>query len=904
MGVMANRYKNLIYSTAEYTHTYGDFKGVEQNAGSLISSRSRLAYSENMYKDYEGDGADVIESIPGFRSFAHYGEGIHAIYYQRAISGGEDHLIIHAQNRLIRQPVSDINKKNGVGTEIATLSDKKSFGFEYGRYFYVMDTESILRIDENGECKRIGDKGALPYVPTTYVSGEAYEQRNLLTKEFKEETYVADPSVYLYSTEGLKFTVSDPYLRYCCVSGVDSNVSGEIYLPAYVRIADAEYKVTSVGDYAFYDNQKITGVRIAHGISVIGKRAFMNCDSLKSVVLSPTVNKIGSFAFASCASLTSFYLGAGVNAVEDGIFSTSSALTSVNYALTEYEFERIDGYEQLSSKTVIYNSTSDRIKMALISSDDIEGVSEVRANEETIAFEPLMKDGKCVGATVEFDSIAAATGVKLVIKGTLRDLPDDWAADMTVIKGASPYDAIMKCTTAEVFDGRIFFSGNPNFPNTVFYTERPKPASDGELSVGRYNYFNDGVGSYKVVGMLAVRDMLAVFKEGDDGSGSIFYHKKESTLLDALDTVYPVAYVHSGICAVGACRSFLDDPVFLSNEGLMALDGDNINYQRNVVCRSHNVNYTLLKSELSKASLCEWLGYLVIGIGDTVLLADSRALFRHPTGAYEYEWFMLKGIGTYSSDHPLYRYAPEGYQDMLAHPTLVGRAASYTAVKSVFAEDKFYYYTEEGNLKYLVEPTDEMIGGDLNAATVYLSHGKHLFFATSDGHVCVFNNDMRGIAPESVRSCPDFDAEEYAAAMGNRIHPSYYTFDTHAPRYVIKTALDNCGVPHLTKSTVKKSLVIKAKSHISDAITCEVTTDSNDPIRVGSFPWASVGFDDFNFTEAPWNVSRYTTVALSEKEKRWVEKQITLTAEKYESPIAIYSISYRYIIKGKIKNNA
>ena len=59
---MANRYKNLIYSNAEYTQTYGGFKGIELNAASLSTSRARLAYAENMYKDYDGDGADVIEN--------------------------------------------------------------------------------------------------------------------------------------------------------------------------------------------------------------------------------------------------------------------------------------------------------------------------------------------------------------------------------------------------------------------------------------------------------------------------------------------------------------------------------------------------------------------------------------------------------------------------------------------------------------------------------------------------------------------------------------------------------------------------------------------------------------------------------------------------------------------------
>ena len=130
---MANRYRNLIYSTAEYTNSYGGFRGVELNAASLVSSRSRLAYAENMYKDYDGDGSEVIESIPGFRCFANYGQTVHAIYYQRSMSGNGDHLIVHVGSRLMRHPVSDINRKSSTGTQIATLENTKSFGFAFGR---------------------------------------------------------------------------------------------------------------------------------------------------------------------------------------------------------------------------------------------------------------------------------------------------------------------------------------------------------------------------------------------------------------------------------------------------------------------------------------------------------------------------------------------------------------------------------------------------------------------------------------------------------------------------------------------------------------------------------------------------------------------------------------------------
>ena len=902
---MANRYRNLIYSTAEYTHSYGGFKGVELNAGSLISSTARLAYSQNMYKDYDGDGADVLESIPGFRCFAKYDNTVNALYYQRSQNGRDDHVLVHVGNKLMRHPVSDIHRTSTTGVEIATLQNYKSFGFEYGRFFYVMDSQSILRIDEDGGCTRVGEAEAYPYVPTTYVSGEVYEQRNLLTDDFKEEFYVADPCVYLYATDGLKFTVTDSYLKYCAVSGISSEISGEVYLPAYVNIAGAEYKVQAVGEYAFADNTKITSVYISEGIAEIGRYAFAGCTALTGVITPSSLKVICSRAFYNCSKLSTLYLGAGVTKIESGAFISAKSLQSVNYALSEYELSRIDGRDEIEANTFIYNSTYDAVSISLPLHEKVEAVKKVIVNGEECAYGEIKEGDVITGVRITFVSLSDATDAKVTVEGVLSPLEDGWACDMTSYSEASPYEAIVKCTTAEVFDGRIFFSGNPNFPNTVFYTERQMPNRDGALYVGRYNYFNDGVGSYRVKAMLAVRDMLAVFKEGDDGSGSIFYHKKEATALNTIDTVYPVAYVHSGVSCVGSCLSFLDDPVFLTTEGLMALNGENINYQRNVVCRSHNVNYALLKEDLSKVSLCEWLGYLVIGINGKILLADSRSTFLHPAGSREYEWFMLTDIGAYHSDFTVYKYSYDPHPNAEVHPTLSGQKVNYLNVRSASdSQGNFYHYVIEDGKHYRVFPTEERDNGVFSPATVFISHGKLLMFATESGHVCVFNNDMRGIAPDEVRNTEDFDEDEYRAVMGNKIHPVYYSFDHHAPTYVIKTALDNCGVPHLTKSTVKKSLVIKAKSSTPDAIRCEVTTDANEPVLVGSFPSSEVGFDDFDFNNSPWYVSRYRSVALSEKEKRWIEKQITLTSKSFQSPISIYSISYRYVIKGKIKNNS
>ena len=187
---------------------------------------------------------------------------------------------------------------------------------------------------------------------------------------------------------------------------------------------------------------------------------------------------------------------------------------------------------------------------------------------------------------------------------------------------------------------------------------------------------------------------------------------------------------------------------------------------------------------------------------------------------------------------------------------------------------------------------------------MFTSHDKRLLFATDDGHLCLFNNDMRGVAPDSLKSSPDYDEAQYIRLMGHKLHPYFYSFAGHAPTYTVMTALDDCGVPHLTKNTVKRSLVIKARSTSPDAIHCDVKSDTRDAVHIGDLPNTSTGFNDFSFDVAPWYTARYGSVALSENEKKWIEKQIILSSSTFESPIAVYSISYRYTIKGKIKNNA
>ena len=900
---MANTSRNLLYSTAEYTRIYPGFRGIELNASSSITDSSRLAYSENMYRDYEADGADVIESIPGFRKLFGCGKNVHALYYQRSATGN-DHLIVHAEGALMRFPVEEISRGEGALSEpIATLRNAKSFGFSYGQYFYVIDGESILQIDETGHCRRVSDGDAAPYVPTTYISGEKYEERNLLTDLFKEEFYITDPSGFYYSTNGLKYTITDQENKLCSVSGIDEGVSGDLFIPSRAVISDEEYKVISIDSYAFAKNTDITSVTISEGVEKIGLFAFQKCTNITEIIIPSSVSVMDNGAFIDCAKLETLYIGAGMSDIGIASFAGCPLLKNVYYALDAESYGKILNIEGLNGKSVTYETKPEGITLALKMHDDTREVSTVCVNGSDYEFNTQTKGNIIEFITLRFNSPSDATGIKVEVYGALCEKREDFGKSGDK-NGLTGYEAITSCTIAEVFDGRIFFSGNPTLPNTVFYTDSKNAGNGANLYVGCYNYFNDGVGGYNVKSMLAVRDMLAVFKEGDDGTGSIFYHKKENLASDTLSAIYPVAYVHSGICASGRSHSFLDDPVFITPDGLYALESQNINYQRNLGCRSHNVNFRLLKEDLSNVNLCTWLGYLVIGACGNAYLADSRVLFRHPGGSNEYEWFFLTGIGTYKNDFRVYRYSDEEYSDAIAHPAKKGAAAD---PKNVFSSQKedgtLYYYSVEDGVKYLLYPTDEMCGGEFSPAKVFISHGKYLFFATESGDVCVFNNDKRGVAPNELQGLDEFDSEAYAAEMSDKIHPIYYGFAGHAPRYEIRTALDNCGIPHLTKNTVKNSLIIKARSYVCDSIRCDVLTDRGDVTTVGRFPAINTGFDELSFDTAPWVAGKYTSTSLPERQKRWIEKQIILSSDRYCSPISVHSISYRYQIKGKIKNN-
>ena len=192
-------------------------------------------------------------------------------------------------------------------------------------------------------------------------------------------------------------------------------------------------------------------------------------------------------------------------------------------------------------------------------------------------------------------------------------------------------DAILECTMLQVFDNRVFFSGNPKYPNTVWHCSLDDPSY-----VSDTDYYKEGLDSAKVKGMVAGNNALWVFREPSSANTTVFYHTP--TIDEAYGKIYPS--VHSSVTTgcVGKAINFNDDIVFFSERGMEGISGD-ITTEQVLGHRSTTVDRKLTaEAGYADMILEEWNGYLFVFIGNRAYLADSRAVYTNENHT-EYDWY-------------------------------------------------------------------------------------------------------------------------------------------------------------------------------------------------------------------------------------------------------------------------
>ena len=106
-------------------------------------------------------------------------------------------------------------------------------------------------------------------------------------------------------------------------------------------------------------------------------------------------------------------------------------------------------------------------------------------------------------------------------------------------------DAIVNCTLLQVFDNRVFFSGNEDFPNVIWHCSLNDPSYVSDL-----DYYREGLDSAKVRGLVAGNNALWVFREPSQANTTVFYH---TPTIDAeYGKIYPST--HSSITTGCVCK--------------------------------------------------------------------------------------------------------------------------------------------------------------------------------------------------------------------------------------------------------------------------------------------------------------------------------------------------------------
>lgn len=260
--------------------------------------------------------------------------------------------------------------------------------------------------------------------------------------------------------------------------------------------------------------------------------------------------------------------------------------------------------------------------------------------------------GDNLGAYIEFKTAPAVP---------LTDGQDNVV--ITFKKTVSGYrERINKCTLLCVFDNRVFFSGNQNYPNVIFHSSLndPRYCSDTD-------YYEEGLDNASVKSMVAGNNALWVFKEPSQANTTVFYHNP--TIDSEYGKIYPSNHssISTGCIATGI--NFNDDIAFFSDRGMEAINGD-VTTEQVLAHRSSVVDSRLLAEANYKDMLLEeWEGYLLVIIDNKVYLADSRNMFVNQNHN-EYEWFyweLSKNItSTCVKDGVLYLCSEDGIYTLTA----------------------------------------------------------------------------------------------------------------------------------------------------------------------------------------------------------------------------------------------
>lgn len=151
-----------------------------------------------------------------------------------------------------------------------------------------------------------------------------------------------------------KTSTTEVEVTYKSLSDNTDAYAGDLVVPETVTIEGVTYRVTGIGQMAFYTSANLTSVTLPEGIVKIGQVAFGICPKLTTVHISSTVKEIGIGAFYRCDALEgTLTLPEGITTIPKGTFESCTNLEAVVLpdTLTEIDEDAFKNCKSLKSIT-------------------------------------------------------------------------------------------------------------------------------------------------------------------------------------------------------------------------------------------------------------------------------------------------------------------------------------------------------------------------------------------------------------------------------------------------------------------------------------------------------------------------------------------------------------------------
>ena len=921
MALDYKKKKNLIRSPDEYTRYYGNFRGVDFSSEETEVNEQRFAYAVNMYKDYRSSEGNAIETIPGFR------RRFETPLEQNARSGTATNEKI---NGIHEFTYFENNERKSIlivhaGTNLYAWDKEHSVNTIVSMYAEIPKDEPLTISMKDTHCTEVVSIEIPAAKSGILDSGFSYADGILTLQSDVFKSYEGKDAIIRYK----ELTINKD--NAICTSMANAE-SKSFSFNNRLYILDGEcFRVV------YRDKDKLVATSV-------------KTDAADTDISDPTKITWGTTYFPTtyssipCIETSSSTTpdNSPGNTPEDENPENDSETSTDRYPfqnISEYEYEQENllnayyrhSYTAPSSDSFVLPIYSEDAVVAMIG-HDIYGKKRTFVEKRDVNSDP--SEGVEGFYIVSIKDKGEDTGKK-VLRNTGKGVnPDYFAAgvDIVYMKSADKtkehnmyvdFAKIDKCTNFITFDNRIFLTGNPDYPNLLFYcgnnneTGYIDPTYFGEL-----DYVQDGVEEAPITGLITVADTLAVLKNYAKQDSSIYFHTRMETNEGVAPVTYPSQPGLSGVGCLGACVNFLDDPIFISPLGVEAIGQLSVRLERAVEHRSSLIDAKLTSMDLSKAKFAEWDGYLVLLLpGGKMFLADSRQRYTHSSGVMQYEWYYIEGVGVYEDDDTEYYYALEmdesvpdvvdGYEVALAKnvynvDTYLAENLINSPVKAEEDEElEVEPLVDGGYLYYVLKPTwdghsmneygypkteikailcenrGSRTGGIFHEATHIINIDRNLYFGTNNGVICSFNFDL---------------------FKDGKLPQYFYSFDGHTINCGVATKLDNCGIPHLAKSTIKKSTVVKTKSMYDSAAKIRVRTNNKGYESVARINSGIFDFEHTDFSSFSFAAEGQTIFAVKEKEKHWVEKQHWIYSDEFERPFAIHYLAFRYKVSGRIKN--